>query len=103
MSVWEWDRQGWGWQYEIMKVPRLAKSLILGDPPYPPPRSATRVGVSDTIFWRENMEKLHNLVLEMLRMGLTPETISEMLQKEKVALLQTTEYIDAMREHDFKP
>ena len=49
------------------------------------------------------MEKLHKLVLEMLRMGLTPETISEMLQKEKVALLQTSEYIDAMREHDRQP
>jgi hypothetical protein len=48
-------------------------------------------------------KKLHNLVLELLRMGMTPETISEMLQKEKVALLQTTEYIDAMREHNFKP
>lgn len=49
------------------------------------------------------MEKIHQLVLEMLRMGFTPESIAEMLQKEKVALLQTTEYIDAMREHDFKP
>lgn len=81
----------------------MAKSLIIRKPRYPPPTSATRVGVPHTIFWRENMEKLHNLVLEMLRMGLTPETISEMLQKEKVALLQTSEYIDAMREHDFKP
>lgn len=49
------------------------------------------------------MEKLHSLVLEMLRMGITPEAIGEMLQKEKVALLQTTEYIDAMREHKFHP
>jgi hypothetical protein len=49
------------------------------------------------------MEKLHSLVLELLRMGFTPESVGEMLQKEKVALLQTTEYIDAMREHDFKP
>lgn len=81
----------------------MAKSLIIRDPAYPPPTFVTMVGVHHTIFWRENMEKLHNLVLEMLRMGMTPETISEMLQKEKVALLQTTEYIDAMREHDFKP
>ena len=86
-----------------MEVHQLAKSLIIRKPRYPPPTSATRVGVPHTIFWRENMEKLHNLVLEMLRMGMTPETISEMLQKEKVALLQTSEYIDAMREHDFKP
>ncbi len=49
------------------------------------------------------MEKLHSLVLELLRAGITPGAIGEMLQKEKVALLQTTEYIDAMREHDFKP
>lgn len=49
------------------------------------------------------MEKLHQLVLELLRMGFTPESIAEMMQKEKVALLQTSEYIDAMREHDFKP
>ena len=81
----------------------MAKSLIIRDPAYPPPTSVTMVGVPHTIFWRENMEKLHNLVLEMLRMGMAPETISEMLQKEKVALLQTSEYIDAMREHDFKP
>jgi site-specific DNA-adenine methylase len=86
-----------------MKVQLMAKSLIYLDPPYPLPPSATRVGVHHTIFWRENMEKLHQLVLEMLRMGFTPESIAEMMQKEKVALLQTSEYIDAMREHDFKP
>lgn len=48
-------------------------------------------------------KKLHQVVLEMLRMGMTPRVIAEMLQTEKVALLQTTEYIDAMREHDRQP
>jgi hypothetical protein len=49
------------------------------------------------------MEKLHSLVLELLRAGITPEAIGEMLQREKVALLQTTEYIDAMRDSNFHP
>lgn len=45
------------------------------------------------------MEKeLHELVLKMLRSGMTPTKIAELMQREKVVLLQTTEYIDAINE-----
>ena len=50
------------------------------------------------------MEKeLHQLVLKMLRVGMTPTQIAELMQREKAALLQTTEYIDAINESFKKP
>ncbi len=50
------------------------------------------------------MEKeLHLLVLKMLRVGMTPTQIAELMQREKVALLQTTEYIDAINESFKQP
>jgi hypothetical protein len=46
---------------------------------------------------------IHNAILTALRTGATPEKVAEVLQQEKVALLQTTEYMKAMRESEFQP
>jgi hypothetical protein len=46
---------------------------------------------------------IHDAILRALRTGATPEKVAEVLQQEKVALLQTTEYMKAMRESEFQP
>jgi hypothetical protein len=46
---------------------------------------------------------IHDAILTALRAGATPEKVAEALQQEKVALLQTTEYLKAMNESSFNP
>ena len=46
--------------------------------------------------------KLHGLVLELLRVGMSPNEVSEMLSIESKRLIDSFEYINAINDSNFK-
>ena len=48
-------------------------------------------------------ERVHRLVLELLRDGCSVQAVAQAMAQEKVKLMQADEYLSASRENDFKP